>query len=92
MAEARTLRDAFPDPSTLRRVNVCDIPPATAPDDERIAALRYLRDEMDLVRDGTAWLAPSVPSSAFARPLFVPAAGEEPGEQFAAPGQDQPAQ
>lgn len=52
LGEAGALRAAFPDPSALRAVAVSHVPPDGG--DALLAALGYLRDEMLLVRDGTA--------------------------------------
>jgi hypothetical protein len=57
LREARALRSAFPDAEAMRELPVSPLPPETpgsrGASDYR-AALRYLRDEMLLVRSGKA--------------------------------------
>jgi hypothetical protein len=52
--EARALRRAFPDAAALRGVTVSPLAAAPAGGEALGAALRYLWDEMVLVRDGKA--------------------------------------
>jgi hypothetical protein len=57
LAQARALRAAFPDPAAMAQVAVGDGWPKPPGGDGLSgvwAALRYLRDEMVLVRDGRA--------------------------------------
>jgi hypothetical protein len=54
--EARALRSAFPDTDAMREMPVSDLPPDSAGEaaSEYRTALRYLHDEMLLVRSGKA--------------------------------------
>ena len=54
LAEARAIRAAFPDTQAMQGVTISPLPPEPTGGAALRAALRYLRDEMVLVRAGKA--------------------------------------
>ncbi|VTR93567.1 unnamed protein product [Gemmata massiliana] len=54
VSEARAIRAAFPDVAAMTALPVSALPPKASGDSEARKALGYLRDEMLLVRAGTA--------------------------------------